>query len=70
MRRAYQSALTDAEWSCLEPHLPLPNATGRPELHSTREMRWAREWAKEGVELDTKKFMPEKGPRPFCRRDG
>ena len=28
-------------------------------------MRWAREWAKEDVEPDTKKFMPEKGPRPF-----
>jgi putative transposase len=28
-------------------------------------MRWAREWAKEGVKLDTKKFMPEKGLRPF-----
>ena len=28
-------------------------------------MRWAREWAKEGVAIDAKKFMPEKGPRPF-----
>ena len=28
-------------------------------------MRWAREWAKEGVAIDTKRFMPEKGPRPF-----
>jgi len=28
-------------------------------------MRWAREWAKEGVKLDTKEFIPEKGPRPF-----
>jgi putative transposase len=28
-------------------------------------MKWAEEWSKEGVELDTKKFMPEKGPRPF-----
>ena len=28
-------------------------------------MRWAKEWAKEGVPIDTKKFMPEKGPRPF-----
>jgi putative transposase len=28
-------------------------------------MRWAKELAKEGVKLDTKEFMPEKGPRPF-----
>jgi putative transposase len=28
-------------------------------------MRWAREWAKEGVALDLKKFMPEKGSRTF-----
>jgi hypothetical protein len=26
---------------------------------------WAREWAKEGVAIDTEKFMPKKGPRPF-----
>jgi hypothetical protein len=24
MRRAYQSDLSDAEWGCLEPHLPAP----------------------------------------------
>jgi putative transposase len=38
MRKAYQSDLSDAEWSCLEPHLPLSNATGRPKLHSTSEI--------------------------------
>ena len=38
MRRAYQSDLSDAEWSCLQPHLPLPKATGRPKLHTTREI--------------------------------
>jgi putative transposase len=38
MRKAYQTDLSDAEWSCLEPHLPVPNATGRPKLHSTREI--------------------------------
>jgi putative transposase len=38
MRQAYQTDLSDAEWSCLEPHLPLPNATGRPKLHTTREI--------------------------------
>jgi putative transposase len=26
---------------------------------------WVREWNKEGVAIDPKKFMPHKGPRPF-----
>ena len=38
MRKAYQSDLSDAEWSCLKPHLPAPKAYGRPRLHSTREI--------------------------------
>jgi len=38
MRRAYQSDLSDAEWACLEDHLPAPSATGRPRLHGTREI--------------------------------
>jgi putative transposase len=38
MRKAYQSDLSDAEWSSLEPHLPAPEATGRPRLHSLREI--------------------------------
>ena len=38
MRKAYQSDLSDAEWSCLEPHLPGPKTTGRPKLHCTREI--------------------------------
>jgi transposase len=38
MRRAYQSDLSDAEWGCIEPHLPAPEATGRPRLHSPREI--------------------------------
>ena len=38
MRRAYQSDLSNAEWSCLEPHLPAPKATGRPKMHATREI--------------------------------
>jgi transposase len=38
MRKAYQSDLSDAEWSYLEPHLPVPKTTGRPKLHSTREI--------------------------------
>lgn len=38
MRKAYQSDLTDAEWSCLQSHLPAPKANGRPRLHSPREI--------------------------------
>ncbi len=38
MRKAYQSDLSDAEWSFLEPHLPVPEFTGRPKTHSTREI--------------------------------
>ena len=38
MRKAYQSDLSDAEWSYLELHLPAPKATGRPKMHATREI--------------------------------
>jgi putative transposase len=38
MRRAYQSDLSDAEWSCLADHLPAPKAEGRPRLHGLREI--------------------------------
>jgi putative transposase len=38
MRKAYQSDLSDEEWSFLEPHLPAPKATGRPKTHPTREI--------------------------------
>jgi putative transposase len=38
MRKAYQSDLSDAEWSCLESHLPAPEANGRPRLHTLREI--------------------------------
>ena len=38
MRRAYQTDLSDAEWNCLQPHLPAPQATGRPKMHTTREI--------------------------------
>ena len=37
MRRAYQSDLSDAEWEVLKPHLPVPQAPGRPRLHPLRE---------------------------------
>ena len=30
--------LSDAEWSFLEPLMPLPAATGRPRMHTTREI--------------------------------
>jgi hypothetical protein len=33
-------------------------------------MRWAREWAKEGVELDPKKFLPRGDPGRSCRGGG
>ena len=38
MRKAYQTDLSDAEWSCLEPHLPAPKANGRPRLYPPREV--------------------------------
>jgi putative transposase len=38
MRKAYQTDLTEAEWGCLELHLPAPKADGRPRLHSLREI--------------------------------
>jgi putative transposase len=31
-------------------------------------MRWTREWAKGGVELDPKKLLPPEDPRPFLPR--
>ena len=38
MRKACQSHLSDEEWSFLEPLVPSPTATGRPKLHSAREI--------------------------------
>ena len=38
MRRAYQTDLSDTEWSCIEPHLPLPEPCGRPRVHPLREI--------------------------------
>ena len=31
-------------------------------------IRWAREWAKEGLAIDPKKLLPPKGPKPFLPR--
>ena len=38
MRTAYQCHLSDPEWSFLKPHLPAPNPTGPPKMHTTREI--------------------------------
>jgi len=38
MRKAYQTNLSDTEWSCLESHLPAQAANGCPRLHSLREI--------------------------------
>src|ERR671921_1930448 len=38
MRRAYQTDLSDAEWSYIEPHLPTPETSGRPRVHTLREI--------------------------------
>jgi len=37
-RTTYQTDLSDAEWAVLEPHLPGSLATGRPRLHSRRDI--------------------------------
>jgi putative transposase len=31
-------------------------------------IKWATEWAKEGVSMDPKRFLPPEGPRPFLPR--
>ena len=38
MRRTYPTDLSDAEWRCLEDHLPASHNNGRPRLHSSREI--------------------------------
>jgi putative transposase len=38
MRRAYQTDLSDAEWTYIEPHFPTHEATGRPRVHALREI--------------------------------
>ena len=38
MRKTYSTDLSDEEWSYIEPHLPAPNAPGRPRLHTLREI--------------------------------
>jgi putative transposase len=38
MKRAYQTDLSAAEWSCIGAHLPVPKAPGRPRVHTLREI--------------------------------
>jgi putative transposase len=38
MRMTYQTDLSDSEWARIEPHLPVPKASGRPRIHSPREI--------------------------------
>jgi putative transposase len=38
MKRSYPTDLTEAEWRCLEPHVPAPEGRGRPKTHTTREI--------------------------------
>jgi putative transposase len=38
MKRSYRTDLSDAEWRCIEPHLPPPSGRGRPKTHTTREI--------------------------------
>ncbi len=37
-RCTYPTDLSDAEYACLEPHLPGPSGRGRPGVHSLREL--------------------------------
>ena len=38
MRKKYPTDLSNAEWNCLRPHLPIPKAEGRPRTHSLRDI--------------------------------
>jgi putative transposase len=38
MRKPNSTDLSDAEWACLESHLPAPKAKGRPRLYPLREI--------------------------------
>ncbi len=38
MRKEYPTDLSDVEWSWLEPYLPTHAGTGRPRIHSLREI--------------------------------
>jgi len=38
MRQPYSTDLSDAEWSCLEPHLPAPKATRCRRVYPLRQI--------------------------------
>jgi putative transposase len=38
MRKAYQTGLSDEEWSFLEPYFPALNTDGRPRIYPMREI--------------------------------
>jgi putative transposase len=38
MRKTYRTDLSDAEWAYIEPHMPTPEAPGRPRVHPLREI--------------------------------
>src|SRR5918994_3461775 len=38
MEKCYSTDLSDAEWECLQIHVPSPNKRGRPRTHDTREI--------------------------------
>jgi putative transposase len=38
MRKPYPTDLSDAEWSYIVPHMPVPKEHGRPRIHSPREI--------------------------------
>jgi putative transposase len=38
MRKPYPTDLSDAEWKCIEPHVPAPKGFGRARTHDLREI--------------------------------
>jgi putative transposase len=38
MKKTYHTDLSDSEWARIEPHLPIPKASGRPRVHPLREI--------------------------------
>ena len=38
MEKCYPTDLSDAEWECLELHVPAPRKRGRPRTHGTRQI--------------------------------
>ncbi len=64
MKSSYSTELSDAEWGCLEPHVPLPNKRGRPKTHTTREILNAIFYPQERLRLAvTSPRLPALGDR-------